>query len=576
MSSRKLSIEKTPSGSLDDRRNAYLDLAKKKRNDRIAEKRRNDRIAEKRGLTHGNNNDVFAPERRMISEEDFKENQNKLLLENQRQSEEENNMQMFEYKENEKKHAQAAKLAEEQEEEAKIDKMNDLVQKQISVQSKKRKQKSIEDVIEISTRYAGVDEIKWLLIDETESKYYKVGRFISKYDLGLESLGLYLPREDYKTFYRYSNFLVFYEFKNAVFSDRNLNGKFFTREDERDESSNNQQLTKIDTTKMKEDLDRKKEYVHDAKQYMRSKIMRYLGINFVHDLTHEPYIEFYEQIVPMVQRNLENNPSYNGNIDNAIAQLPSLEEKVKQVKQKEGTEFDGDEYAKGKYMSTIIQLLSPVVAAPVAAGPPPVIQTAASAPPPPASASAAATSAAAASAAAAPQAAASAWRTPTIFTNIASAASGAASDAANYLKGNVNYLGSSGANWARAKAGYHQDITGTGMVFAKKEAPPYIPPVTQLSSDDDTEVSNTFNALKVRRSEQSAYYGNTNIYHGEYDYRYLSDTELMDIAKKIVGEKKAAAAAKKPWFGFGFGGKRKSKRKQKRSQKQKKSRKQRR
>jgi hypothetical protein len=208
-------------------------------------------------------------------------------------------------------------------------------------------------------------------------------------------------------------------------------------------------------------------------------------------------------------------------------------------------------------------------------------QVAAAGPPAAAARAAAASSAPAApsSAAAAPAAAPSAWGlfVPTIFTKAASAASGAAIGTASYLKdaaiGTAGYLGSSAANWARDKTNFPQDRTGTGIVFAKKEAPPYTPPVAPLSSDDDTEVSNTFNALKVRRSDQAEFYGNPKIYHGEYDYRYLSDTELMDIAKKIVGEKKAAAAANQMSL---YGGKRKSKRKQKRSRKQKKSKKQRR
>jgi hypothetical protein len=541
MSQRKLSILNTPKGSLGNRSNVYQDLAKENRDNELAKRR---------GLIHENINDVPAPIGRMQQENNYNQNQQELQQELQRQEEEHKNMQMFEYKENAKKHAQAAKLAAAREEEAEMDTPDTWVQNQINVQSKKRKQKSIEDVIKISAKYADDDKIKWLLIDETESKYYKVGRFISKYDLGLESLGLYLPREDYKTFYFYSNFLVFYEFKNAVFSDRDLIGKFFTREDERDESSNNQQLTKIDTTIMKKDLDIKKEYVRIAKQNMRSAIMRYLGINFVPDFTHEPYIKFYEQIVPMVQRNLENNPSYNGNIDNAIAQLPSLEDKVKQVKQKEGTEFNGDEfekqYAEGAYMETIKQLLSPVVAAPVAAGPPPVIQTAASAPPPPASASAAA----------APS---------SLSSNIFKFGNQALSSATNYgreaLSSAANYGNaalSTGINWGIKQANLPIPQRPEGIQFQR----PVPPPPTEHR------VSNNLVAAEP-------------IYTGLLGRDRPAGQDTWNSAKQEVARREDADAAanKKPLFYFGgprFGGKRKSKRKQRRSRKQKKSRKQRR
>ena len=98
------------------------------------------------------------------------------------------------------------------------------------------------------------------------------------------------------------------------------------------------------------------------------------------------------------------------------------------------------------------------------------------------------------------------------------------------------------------------------------------PPVAKLSPADDMAVSNVYKDLELRRGEQADFYGNPN-YHGSDDFRYQSNNDLMDTAKQIVGERKAAADANKMSL---YGGKRKSKRKQRRSQKQKKSRKQRR
>jgi hypothetical protein len=516
-------------------------------------------------LTQGHRGDVHAPGR-MLKRKNFDENQQLLLQEKQQHNEEKKNMLMLEDKEKEELENQRKRRREGEAEEAEIAKMDALVEERVDARSKMHEQISIEEVIETDARYANVDKIKWLLIDETKSKYYKVGKFKSKHDfrpLGRERLGFYLPKEDYDTFYSSSNILVFYEFENAVFSVQDLNGKFFER-DESDEPSNNQQLT-IDTSK---NLDIKKEYVRAAKEYMKSAITQYISRKtLLNRKTNEyipsslrgynepfwsvqiqEYLNFYMKIVPMVQRNLEENRQ-RGNVNDAVNLLDKLEAEVKAKVES----FTLEKYMTGKYIGVIEQLLSPAVAAaaaaPVAAGP---------------SSAAAGPSSAASASAAGPSSAASSWSSylPTsIFTS-----------AANRAASVVGNVASNAVNWARANTGFPQDLN-KGKVFAKKEAPPYIPRVAQLSGDDDNmAVSKTFNNLKVRRSEQAGFYGNTN-YHGPYDNRFQLDDELMDTSKKIVGEQKAAAAAaKKPWFG----GKRKSKRKQRRSRKQKKSKKQRR
>ena len=441
------------------------------------------------------------------------------------------------------------------------------------------------------------DAYVWYISTNQDGKYFKAGNYIKKHDftqLGLERLGLYLPREDYPTFYN-SKILVFYEFENAVFSDRDLVGKFF----QSDKPSNypNFDDTMIDTSRMearKTDLDNKKQYVEKTRFFMKNAIIQYLntkpwlnGSGYIPpdirgyardddtDYSHtqwsqqiKKYIEFYVQIVPMVQRNLERNPNYNGNISSAIAQLNSLEEQVKNIM---GSDFTLEGYMTGEYIDTIRQLLSPVVAEvrPPASAAPVIIPTAAGP-----------------SASAAPPASvlgSFGKYVPSIVSSAASGIGTAASGAASYLgdkaSGAANFLGNAAsygvdsvANALRASTGFPQNPR-KGMMFAKGNAPRYTPPVAKLSPADDMAVSNVYKDLELRRGEQADFYGNPN-YHRSDDFRYQSNNDLMDTAKQIVGERKAAADAHE--MSWGGAGKRKSKRKQRRSQKQKKSRKQRR
>jgi len=624
MSDRKLRLN-TQKGSLRDRSDAYQVLAKENRDKELAKKR---------GLTH-------APIGRMQPELKYQQTQQELLEEQQRREKEAKNMQMLEDKEKKEIQEKIRQRQEEQEEEARMNEIDTRVKTYIVAQSKKREQTLIEEVIENSTRYN--DNTKWLLIDG--QKWYKVGTFIRKHDF--TQSGLYLPREDYHTFNKDSDILVFYEFSNAVLSDHDLVGKFFKR----DERSNypNFDATRIDTSTRTMDLNNKKAYVKDTRFFMINAIIQYLNtkpwLNKQNDEVIPPvvrgfasdddkdyshsywsqqiqaYINFYEQIVPMVQRYLENNPdnvlitvgtnvknknngkmgkitsiytndrhniTYDndreraekeirkddiqiiGNIDNAIRQLDWIQETIK-------TRVHGytlENYMTGKYIDSIKRLLSPAAEAPV-------IQTAAPVIIPTAGPSASA----------APESVFSSWGNFPGFVSTAASylgdkASGAASYLGNAAKSGVGYLGNaasygvgSAANALRATTGFPQD--SKGMMFAKGKAPSYTPPVAQLSHADDMAVSGVYKDLELRRGERADYYGDTTKYRGPYDYRYPSNIELMNTSKQIVGERKAAAADanKMPVFSFGgpkFGGKRKSKRKQTRSQKQKKSRKQRR
>jgi hypothetical protein len=288
------------------------------------------------------------------------------------------------------------------------------------------------------------------------------------------------------------NILVFYEFEHAVFLPNDLKDKYFEIYEEEDsEKKKYPVINKKQTEETKKNLDNKKMFVVDETSVRRRKIREYLGIKSEwiteSPQTFKPYISFYEIIVPMVQRYLELNPkeglvyvgarvniigsrvinssdctgtitSINdnfytieydrqspnptkvtrdeiqviGNVDNAIAQLPSLEKKVEQiVEQIERKKFDGEKYAEGAYMNTIItplynrgELLSPAVAA-VAEKP---FTTAAQA-----ATSAAATSAAATSAAAAAPSSSS-WG-----SNIFRFGNQALSSAADVLTHTVNH-----------------------------------------------------------------------------------------------------------------------------------------
>jgi thioredoxin-related protein len=145
---------------------------------------------------------------------------------------------------------------------------------------------------------------------------------------------------------------------------------------------------------------------------------------------------------------------------------------------------------------------------------------------------------------------------PSILTNAAS--SGA------------SYLGATTANWLRKKSGFPQDRTGTGMVFAQGQASSN-PPTNSYLPPNSTYVEPVYTDLVYRQGFLDESINNPN-YSGTRTFEPKSSEELWKQANRLVGEKKAAADNKMPWFG----GKKKSKRKQRISRKQKKSKKQRR
>jgi hypothetical protein len=281
--------------------------------------------------------------------------------------------------------ARAEALAKARAEAAEDERINKIVTSGLNERYERIQRKTIEEVI--SSDYT----TKWLL--EDESKYYKVGKYLGKFDFtqsGFKSLGLYLPKEDYAIFYKDYDTNIFYEFENAVFSEGDLIGKIFKKYDNSRNSVTLSQLPDLNShvdapeSRRLKDLTHKNEYVEEIKRFMKTKIQTYVKkkpilnrkinkyidpvLRGYDDPFWEPQIEeytrFYEKIVPMVQRYLENQ-KLNGNISSAIAKLDELQNNVQNKVETQGgnTSFTIENYMTGEYNNTIINLLSPQVAA---------------------------------------------------------------------------------------------------------------------------------------------------------------------------------------------------------------------
>ena len=511
-------------------------------------------------LTQENPNDVRAPTGRMQPEIDY--NQNQLELER-----EENRKKSVT---DEIKRQQKIRTEEMIKKQHSNKNKEDRIQKIREIREKQQEKGELHTIEEV---YNFNNDEEWLYKDK--NTYYKVGKFIKKHNFN--NSGVYYPNND--GFYHYSRHLVFYEFKKATFLETELIGRFFVE----NKPGRNRYITNFPENTFNGrniDLTHKTDYVTDAKQRMRTAIKNYINDKYMlnrnigqsipsstrgyagdEDENYsdnfwtsqiEEYINFYKQIIPMVQRKLEETTG-NGRIDNAVNYLERLEASVKKIV---GTKFELEKYMTGEYIDTITQVLSPVATAEIR---------------PPASAATVIPTAAASAASAAPESVFSSWGNyvPGFVSTAASSIGNAASDAASKLKDTARHLGSSGANALRFGTGFPQD--SKGMMFAKGASSP--PPAKPYLPPHSTHVEPVHMDMNYRQSERNEFFNNPH-YHGSHEFVPKSNGDLWKDAERTTGERKAAAAAanEKPWFG----GKRKSKRKQRRSRKQKKSRKQRR
>ena len=249
----------------------------------------------------------------------------------------------------------------------------------------------------------------------------------------------------------------------------------------------------------------------------------------------EEYIDFYKQIIPMVQRKLEETTG-NGRIDNAVNYLERLEASVKKIV---GTKFELEKYMTGEYIDTITQVLSPVSAE---------VR-------PPASAATVIPTSAASAASAAPKSVFGSWSNyvPSLLSNATSylgnAASGTASNFANYGK----HVLSTGINYGITQANLPIPQHAEGSQFER-----YVPPAPA-----EYRMSTNYTAAETP-------------YSNLIGRDYPAGQETWDKARQDVARREDAKAAANKMSLLGGAGKRKSKRKQRRSRKQKKSRKQRR